>query len=212
MAGKATKTTIASAALLLAGATLLFSTCRQDGGSGGGGGRGSADASGLAGSWTSGCKPDAAKAGYAYQDHRTFAGEGFSTTFTSYGDAECKSVVVIQEQVGTFVVGEALEDGATELDITIDSIFITLNNADTVQAYNDASFCGGGWEVGKKRQISRADCDQDGAAGEPDMIFEIFGFAPGGALFFGKKDAGHSGRAEAQRPVALDEDRPFTPI
>ena len=96
---------------------------------------------------------------------------------------------------------------AAELDLTFASIFITLSTDALVQTYNDKKFCGGGWEKGKQRQITRATCGAE-LTDEPDMFYEIFALK-GGALYFGKKDVSHGGRIESQRPVAIDESRPF---
>ncbi len=194
--------------LVVAASLVLLSTC-QKGGGGERTGSGSEDATALSGDWSTGCNADPAKAGYFTQDKRGFDGTTFTTSFASFMDAECQSGLMTQTQTGSFVIGDAVDGtAATELDITIGSISITLHTDDLVQSYNAKKFCGGGWEKEQTRTISRVEC---GAAqsDEPDMVFEIFE-SRDGTLYFGKKDAAHTGKAESQRPETIDETRPFT--
>ncbi len=194
--------------LVVAFSLVLLSTC-QKGSSGGSGHGGSEDATALSGEWSTGCQPDLAKTGYYFHDTRTFEGSTFSTTFESYTDATCVTGLMTQAQTGGFVVGDPMDDtAATELDITIGAISITLHTDDLVQSYNGKKFCGGGWEKEKTRTINREVCGGSTST-EPDMVFEIFE-ARDGVLYFGKKDAAHTGKAESQRPEAIDETRPFT--
>lgn len=195
--------------LVAATSLVLFSTCQKSGGSGRTGSGGSEDATALTGDWSTGCTADPAKAGYYFVDTRSFEGTTFSTSFESFSDADCQAGLMSQTQTGTFVIGDTLTGTAvSELDISIGSIAITLHTDDLVQSYNAKGFCGGGWEKESTRTISRAECggtDSD----EPDMVFEIFE-PKDGVLFFGKKDAAHTGKAEAQRPETIDETRPFS--
>jgi hypothetical protein len=194
--------------------TALFSTCSSSDG-GDGGGSGSSDATTLAGTWQTACTADPGKPGYAFTDKRSFDGTAFTTEFSSYADSDCKSLVMAQSQSGTFSLGDILEveEGVApqQLDIVINAVFVTLNTEPLVQAYNDRSFCGGGWELGVKRQITKQDCA--GAAGGDDTgedhIFEIYALQDG-QLYFGAKDADHSGRGAATRPVSLDLAKPYS--
>jgi hypothetical protein len=207
---------IAGASLSLGLLTLLsvvlFSTCKVQQGGGTEPSPTSGDATALSGTWTSGCQPDAAKAGYAYRDNRTFDGGVFSTTFESFTDAACNTLAASQAQTGGFVIGESAEGGSTtELDITIGAVFMTILSEELAASYNERAFCGGGWKVGVKRELSRSACATETPlqADAPDMIFELFGMK-GGQLLFGKKAGGLNGRAESLRPTTLDEARPFT--
>lgn len=191
--------------------TALFSTCNSGGG-GGGGGRGSSDATALSGTWETACTEDPGKPGYAFVDQRTFDGSTFATEFNSYSDTACSTLVMAQTQAGSFTIGEALEeqDGITphKLDIVISGIYVTLASDALVRSYNQRNFCGGGWELGAKRQITKKDCaggatDEDASE---DQIFEIFG-TDGDQLYFGTKDAAHNGRSDGARPVALELDK-----
>jgi hypothetical protein len=192
--------------LVAALSLLLLSTCQKDGGTSRQG-SGSEDATALSGTWSSGCKPDPAKAGYYFNDTRTFEGSTFSTSFESFTDEDCTSSLMAQTQTGAFVIGDALEgSAATELDITIGAISIVLHSDTLVQSYNAKKFCGGGWENGTVRTITRAACG--GGEGE-DVVYEIFEARDDG-LYFGKKDSAHTGKSESQRPAVIDESRPFT--
>ncbi len=194
--------------LVVAFSLVLLSTC-QKGGSGKGRHAGSDDATALSGEWTTGCQPDPAKSGYFFRDTRSFEGTTFSTTFESFSDSTCVTGLMTQAQTGGFVIGDPMDDtAATELDITIGAIAITLHTDDLVQSYNGKAFCGGGWEKEKTRMITREICGGS-ASTEPDMVFEIFE-ARDGMLYFGKKDTAHTGKAESQRPETIDETRPFT--
>lgn len=196
-------------ALVVALSLALLSTCQKGGSGGGSGGGHSEDATALSGDWTSGCKADPAKAGYFVTDSRAFDGTTFSTTFASFSEGGCKTGLMTQTQTGAFVIGDPMDDtGATELDITIGAVSITLHTDALVQSYNAKAFCGGGWEKDKARTISRDQCGGS-ASTEPDMVFEIFEMKDG-VLYFGKKDAAHTGKAESQRPEVIDETRPFT--
>lgn len=197
--------------LVVAFSLVLLSTCSKGSGGGGGGHGGSEDATALSGDWSTGCKADPSKAGYFFNDTRSFEGTTFSTTFESFTTEGCSSGLMTQTQTGSFAIGEPMDDTeATELDITIGAISITLHTDELVQSYNAKKFCGGGWEKEKIRTLSRNDCGA-AASTEPDMVFEIFE-ARDGALYFGKKDANHTGKAESQRPETIDESRPFTRV
>jgi hypothetical protein len=194
--------------LVVAVSLVLLSTCQKSGGGEDGGGGHSEDATALSGTWSTGCQPDPAKAGYFFVDTRTFDGTTFSTSFESYGDEGCTAGLMSQTQTGAFAIGLPMDGtDATELDITIGAISITLHTDELVQSYNAKKFCGGGWEKETQRTITRADCG-GGESTEPDMVYEIFE-ARDGALYFGKKDAAHTGKSESQRPETIDESRPF---
>jgi hypothetical protein len=193
--------------LVVALSLVLLSTCQKGGGGDSGGGS-SEDATALSGTWSTGCKADPSKAGVYYDDTRTFDGTTFSTTFASFSDAACAAALVTQAQTGAFVIGVPMDGtDATELDITIGAISITLHTDALVQSYNAKQFCGGGWEKEQIRTITRADCGA-AASDDADMVYEIFE-AKDGALYFGKKDSAHTGKTEAQRPETIDESRPF---
>lgn len=194
--------------LVVTSSLLLFSTCQKGGGTGRTGSGGSEDATALSGEWSTGCAADPAKAGYFFNDTRSFEGTTFTTSFESFSDPECKTGLMSQTQTGTFVIGDAVAGtAATELDISLGSIAITLLTDDLVQSYNAKKFCGGGWEKAATRAISRAECGGADST-DPDMVFELFETRDG-VLYFGKKDAAHTGKAEAQRPETIDETRPF---
>jgi hypothetical protein len=207
---------IAPAVLVTAG-VILFSTCRGGKGDDDDSGGGSEDATALAGSWTTGCVNDATRPSYYTTDTRSFDGSSFSTAYDTYSDKDCKTVVMSQQQAGSFAIGTVAdnEDTATwgpaqQLDITVGAIFITLNTDALVSAYNERKICGGGWQKAAKRQIRQSECDPDNTANadDIDMIYDIFA-VKAGRLYFGKKNSGSSGNAPETRPTLVDDSKVF---
>lgn len=190
---------------------VLFSTCSKGGAGGSSGGGNSEDATALSGSWTSGCKADASKAGTYNKDTRTFDGSVFTTAFETFRDEACKQPEMSQTQAGGFSIGQAVEGSdAYQLDITIGTISITLHTEALVQSYNEKKVCGGGWEIGSERAVTRADCGGgEDESEDAEIVYETFEVKKG-VLFFGKKDGAHDGKSDAQRPEVIDESRPFT--
>lgn len=192
----------------LALAMVLLSTCRQGGGQERNPVRGSSDATGLSGDWTSGCQPDIGKKGFYFQDTRTFEGSIFRTSFTSYSDAKCSTKIMTQVQSGSYSIGEANGD-ANPIDLTIGSVMITLHTETLTQSYNDRKFCGGGWEVSVEKAITKEMCVQNVDPGSgPDMIYEIFQVKDN-KLYFGTKDDDHDGKSEETRPAVVDLNRAY---
>jgi hypothetical protein len=193
----------------LALAMVLFSTCQQGGGRNPAPGRGSSDATGLAGNWTSGCLPDIGKKGFYFLDTRSFEGSIFRTTFTSFSDAKCTTKIMAQVQTGSYKIGEPA-GSANAIDLTIGSIMITLHTESLTQSYNDRKFCGGGWEVSVEKAITKEMCMQNADPdADPDMIYEIFQVKDG-KLYFGTKDESDDGKTEDTRPAVTDMNRAYT--
>lgn len=213
-------------------ATTLFSTCSSSGGGGGGGGRGgSADATALSGAWATACIADPGKPGYWFQDTRSFDGDQFTAIFETFSDEDCKALVMTQSQNGAFALGEPesatpetatvttdgeeiSDDGvARPIDLTLAMIYVTLHQQSLVDAYNQRTFCGGGWELGVAHEMTRAVCSAGTATGDdakPDVIYDVV-MSKDGALYFGTKDKAHDGRSEAARPAAVDSGRAYEP-
>ncbi len=187
----------------------LLSTC-QDGGSAPKN-PGSADATGISGTWTSGCLADSEKGGTFFLDNRAFeSATTFRTTFATFSDKACVTKIMTQVQAGSFVVKNP-EEGQTArpIDLTIGTVFITLHTEALVKSYNSRSFCGGGWVLDTERAITRDMCVTSGATPtEPDMIYELFEIKDS-SIFFGLKDADHSGRSESKRPIVIDDSRGY---
>ena len=188
---------------------LLLSTC-QDGGSGPKG-PSSSDATGISGTWTSGCLADSGKNGTFFLDNRAFeSATTFRTTFSTFSDKACATKIMTQAQVGSFAISNP-EEGQTArpIDLTIGTVFITLHTEGLVSSYNARSFCGGGWELDVERAITRDMCVTGTAtSNEPDMIYELFEIIDG-KIFFGLKDVDHNGRSEDKRPVVIDDSRGY---
>ena len=193
-------------------ALILFSTCRKDGGSSPPN-RGSSDATGMSGKWSSGCLPDFGKKSYYFLDDRNFDGSEFDTAFSSYSDKDCKTKIMTQIQIGTFFLGSPIEgQNAFTVDLTITAVKIQLHTDSLVKAYNDRKFCGGGWEINVERLITKELCVQGASAGDqPDMIYELFEVREN-SLYFGTKDAEHGGKTPETRPVVIDGSRGYAKI
>lgn len=193
-------------------ALVLFSTCRKDGGSSSPH-RGSSDATGLTGKWSSGCQPDIGKKSYYFLDERDFDGSEFNTAFSSYSDKDCKTKIMTQIQIGNFAFTAAAEgQSANPVDLTIGSVKIILHTTSLVQAYNDRKFCGGNWVINIERPITKELCVQGTTGSEqPDMIYELFEVKDH-TLYFGSKDAEHGGKTSETRPVVIDGSRGYAEI
>ncbi len=191
---------------------LLLSTC-QDGGSGPKN-RSSADATGISGTWSSGCLAESGKSGTFSLDNRSFeSATTFRTTFATFSDKACATKIMTQVQAGSFVISNP-EEGQTArpLDLTIGAVFITLHTEGLVKSYNARSFCGGGWVLATERAITRDMCVTGTATStEPDMIYELFEIRDR-SIFFGLKDADHNGRSESKRPIVIDDSRGYAKI
>lgn len=195
-------------------ATTLFSTCSSQDGGGGGGRGGSADATALTGAWATVCIADPGKPGYWFKDTRSFDGDQFTAIFETFSDDACQDLVMTQSQNGAFVLGEGeSEEALSPLDLTLSMIYVTLHTQSLVDAYNQRTFCGGGWELGVAHEMTRAVCaasSTTSADAKPDVIYDLV-MSKDGALYFGTKDKAHDGRTEGARPVAVDEGRAYEP-
>lgn len=190
-------------------ATILFSTCRKDGGSSTTN-RGSSDATGMSGKWSSGCLPDLGKKSYYFLDERNFSNTAFDTTFSSFSDKACQTRLMTQIQIGTYSLGSTSEgQTAFPVNLTIEAVKIILHTESLVKAYNDRNFCGGSWEADLERAITKELCVQGtSGSGQPDMIFELFEIRDN-TLYFGIKDAAHSGKSSETRPTVIDGSRGY---
>jgi hypothetical protein len=190
----------------------LLSTCQ--GGGSGPQNPSSADATGISGTWTSGCLADSGKSGTFFLDNRAFeTATTFRTTFSTFSDKTCSTKIMTQTQAGSYAISNP-EEGRTArpIDLTIGTVFITLHTEALVASYNTRSFCGGGWKLDVERAITRDMCvsgaDTDN---ELDMIYELFEIIDS-KIFFGKKDSEHNGRSEEKRPVMIDDSRGYAKI
>jgi hypothetical protein len=191
---------------------ILLSTCQ--GGGSGPQNPSSADASGITGTWTSGCLADSGKSGAFFLDNRAFeTTTTFRTTFTTFSNKTCTTKIMTQVQAGSYAISNP-EDGQTArpIDLTIGTVFITLHTEALVASYNTHSFCGGGWKLDVERAITRDMCVSGSSAdSDLDMIYELFEIVDS-KIFFGKKDSEHSGRSEDKRPVMIDDSRGYAKI
>jgi len=170
----------------------------------------SADATGLSGTWSSGCLKDSGKSGSFFLDNRSFENGSFRTEFFSFSDNSCTTSVMTQKQAGSYVLGNP-EDGQTArpIDLTVGTVLITLHTESLIKSYNERSFCGGNWQLNVEREITRELCvPENSGNSEPDVIYEIFEIIDN-AIYFGAKDVHHNGRSESNRPIALDDSRGY---
>jgi hypothetical protein len=188
---------------------LLLSTCQDDGS--GTKNPSSADATGISGTWTSGCLAEAGKSGTFFLDNRAFESvTTFRTTFSTFSDKACTTRIMTQVQAGSYAISNP-EEGQTArpIDLTIGTVFITLHTEALIASYNARSFCGGGWELDVERAITRDMCvTGTSTSNELDMMYELFEIVDG-KIFFGLKDADHNGRSEEKRPVVVDSSRGY---
>lgn len=178
----------------------------------------SSNASTLQGEWTSGCMADPQKAGFYYEDTRSFSGKEFSTGFDTYTDASCKNLAISHAQTGQFEILPASpkeENAPAKLNLTVKKIFITIVSQKLVDAYNREKVCGGGWVASAQKQMLKSECSGDAnAENSDDLIFDAFRIVSTNgkeSLHFGAKIGDSTkGNSEATRPSEIDPAKSFT--